>query len=503
MDDDIQRLITLHQTYADNPYILGRLSKIMENLPNMLQHIEQTRQESIERISVLSAKQQQFITEFMTTNQYYYCSTTNLFFKYDEQHYSATTDDEIAHHVWQSMPAEEMIHDWQLSTKRFIVKRVRSRSILRTVPESQTIQSVLDALCPAIFESRDMAKYFLTAMGDRILKKSLERVCIISAKCAWLLHAFKHASMTFLGANAVAGFKHKYGRREYAMCRLIQTNSRTDASPMPDILDMLCVATHYSERYLNADEFLENDLNDYDTYSHISYLMFRSPENVVGDFCGKYLESGDTIMRWKHMHYLWNAYLEQNQLPAIMYLGDLKTELGKRIMFDVDMDAFVGVSSRFLPEIDKFLRFWETTMEYVGDQDEAQEYEMDEMCSLFTKWYLDVKPDANIRERHISDKKMRGLIEFYFPSALTKYVCGYRNVLWDKRRDVKMALELYRSRVKEAVSISIHDMYIWYSRTQRDFTVGKVYFERVVGEDLAIYAIPGTKKISSDWIRGI
>ncbi len=509
MENTNQIIRDLYAKYSDNSYILARLTKIIENLPNVLENIVQERQESQERISVLTAKQQQFINEFMTTNQYFYCSTTNLFFKYDELHYSVTTDDAITHHVWKSMPAEEMIHDWQLSTKRFIVRRVRSRSIFNTVPESQTIQCVLDTLCPALFESRDMAKYFLTALGDRILKKSPDRVCIITPKCSWLIQELKRASMTYFGCNAVSGFKHKYGRHEYANCRLIIINE-SFINVTNSILDMLCVALHYSERYGNADAFLENHMNDYDTYSHISYLMHRSPETVISDFCGKYLEPGDTLMRWKHMQYLWNVYLEQNQLPAIMYLGDLKTELNKRILFDVEMDAFIGVSSRFLPEIDKFLRFWETTMQYVGTENEQQEYELDEMCSLFTRWYLSIKPDANIRERHISDRKMRGLIDFYFPSAIpngSKYIRGYLNILWDKRRDVRIALESYRSQITElsmVSSVSIHDIYVWYSRSDVGvLKVSKAYFEKAVEEELAMYVLQGKKKISADWLCGI
>ncbi len=507
MNADILAINELHAKYANNPYILCRLSKIMENLPNVLQNLEQSRQESQERISVLTAKQQQFIADFMTANQYFYCSTTNLFFKYDDVHYTITTADAIAHHVWQLMPSEEMIHDWQLSTKRFIVKRVRTRTIFSTVPESQTIQSVLETLCPAVFETRDMAKYFLTAMGDKILKKSQSRVCIISAKCAWMMQEFKRAAMTYFGVNAVSGFKHKYGRHDYANCRLLNVSSDVSMS-FDNVLDILCVSIHYSERYGDADIFLENHMNDYDTYTHISYLMHRSPEHLVSDFCSRFLEKADCLMRWKHMQYLWNAYLEQNKLPAIMFMGDLKTELGKHIMFDVEMDTFVGVSSRFLPEIDKFLRFWDMTMEISDISTNAFDtYDMDEICALFTKWYLTMKPDANIRERHISENKMRGLIEFYMPNVLCnqgKSIRGYHNVLWDKRRDVKSALGKYKMQTTELSSVSIHDIYLWYSRSELwEFKVSKSYFEKVVYDEMSLYILPGTKKISEDWIRGI
>ena len=52
------------------------------------------------------------------------------------------------------------------------MKRIKDNNLLKSVPESTTIQGVLDALYPCLFESKTEAKYFLCILGDALLKKN-------------------------------------------------------------------------------------------------------------------------------------------------------------------------------------------------------------------------------------------------------------------------------------------------------------------------------------------
>ena len=275
------------------------------------------------------------------------------------------------------------------------------------------------------------------------------------------------------------------------------------------------MATHYSERYETADDYLENFMNDYDTYAHISYLRTRSPESVVDDFFDKFLTVGNTVLKWKHMQYLWNAYLEQNRLPGIMYLSDLKLYLMERVKYDAEQDAFVGITSRHLPEINRFLRFWETSMQVSSGEQESEEYEMSELCSLYTKWAID-NNYTSMREKHVSEKKLVGLVDFYFPGALDptkKFVRGFSHVFWSKRKDVLVALELYRANLirsgeyqtRKHTCVSIYEMYLWYCNNNEKgkINVGKPYFEKILLDELSKYISPGTKKVSMDWVLGL
>jgi hypothetical protein len=53
------------------------------------------------------------------------------------------------------------------------MKRIKENSLLKSIPESYTIQSVLDLLYPTFFPSKVEAKYFLTILGDNIFEDDL------------------------------------------------------------------------------------------------------------------------------------------------------------------------------------------------------------------------------------------------------------------------------------------------------------------------------------------
>ena len=61
---------------------------------------------------------------------------------------------------------------WKHKTKLNIIKQIRERSLFTCIPETDTIQDILYNLYPAIFTSKNCAKYFLTIIGDNILKKN-------------------------------------------------------------------------------------------------------------------------------------------------------------------------------------------------------------------------------------------------------------------------------------------------------------------------------------------
>ena len=60
---------------------------------------------------------------------------------------------------------------WKHKTKTHIIKLIKERTLFTSIPETYTIQTVLGFLQTTLFETKDAAKYFLTVLGDNILKK--------------------------------------------------------------------------------------------------------------------------------------------------------------------------------------------------------------------------------------------------------------------------------------------------------------------------------------------
>jgi hypothetical protein len=220
------------------------------------------------------------------------------------------------------------------------------------------------------------------------------------------------------------------------------------------------------------------------------------------------------------MQYLWSQFLETKKLPNIMFQSKLKTYLieSLRQYYVEEQDSFIGICSKFLPDIQKFLTFWQETIEY--DITES-DFEIEEISWLFRKWC----DSNNESPTNMNDKQILDLITYYYPDIETdrdKYICKIRCSLWDKQMDIHIALENLKEhilskyykeygsitnyeRVSSPLSgrnISIYDAYNYYCTfysSQNKILVNKSYFEKYIYDNLAYY-IFDSKFISSDWL---
>ena len=149
-------------------------SFICQQLPILLQNIEKNHAEQAQRITELNAEQDTFIQGFLASNRYFYASPTENFFYYDGTNYANVTEDEIIHNVLSSISRDRSLMSWKYKTKSAIMKRIKENAIFTCIPESATIQSVLNSLYPATFATKAEAKYFLTVLGDNMLKKPMD-----------------------------------------------------------------------------------------------------------------------------------------------------------------------------------------------------------------------------------------------------------------------------------------------------------------------------------------
>jgi hypothetical protein len=173
MEDTHDAIDDLFQKYENNPYIFFKIHNYICNLlPNILDKKNSSHEESIQRIEILSQEQNMFIESFLNTNKYFYLASTEKFFYYDGEHYQIYNEDDILYNVLSSISKERTLHSWKQQTKVYIMKRIKQNNLLKSIPESETIQYVLDSLCPAFFTDKVEAKYFLTILGDNILKKN-------------------------------------------------------------------------------------------------------------------------------------------------------------------------------------------------------------------------------------------------------------------------------------------------------------------------------------------
>jgi hypothetical protein len=489
------------------------------------------------RIDELTQNQDQFIESFLNNNQYFYVPSTENFFFYDGMHYQLFNEDDIIYHILSTISKEKELTTWKQSTKNAIMKRIRENSLLKSIPESETIQFVIDSLCPLLFKSRTETKYFLTILGDNILRKQSNTIHYISSNAKHFIRNFNNLCQMWVGQNIYQTFKHKYHDHDYNDCRIIQISDFVKSENVwsniltQTCLDIICVACHYSDRYKSSDNYLLQYSNDIELINNVFYLKNNEQSNIVTTFITEYLNieiknetvsidvlSRNTQITWRDMQYLWKNFLESKKLPSIMFLQTLKNHLIYKLKgyYNEPIDAFVGMCSKHLPEIQKFLTFWDSTI--IADINEV-DFEIEEVVILFRKWCI----INNETTSNLNDKQILDVISYFYPNLeieKDKYISNIRNTLWDKQLDIQVALDHMKTTIHEKHvlqnegrmqspsgrnNISIYDAYRYYCKYYSNINnltnkliVSKSYFEKYILDNLSHFIVD-SKFLSYEW----
>ena len=532
-EHSIQIIKEIYETYKDDPYMISKTNHyINRQLPFILENIKQNHIISQQRIEELSYEQEQFIYSFLNRNRYFYVANTEKYFIYDGLHYTETNEEHMLYIILTSIRQEQnpKLLSWKDKTKVSLLKRIKETHLSQNIPESQTIQMVLDLLFPAIFQTKKECKYFLSILGDNILKKNQSLIHFISPTIKTFLRECNQQSLSSFGNQCIQTFKTKCHDKHYENenkeCRLIRIQESCKSEYLvtlyPYILDILCVACHYSVRYKNSDLYIIDCCNDIEITDYIFKLTYTTPEILIEKFISEYLfvidntEDNKDKMNWQNMLYLWKQFLHTNQFPLTLFQSILKPILTQSHFsnyYKVDGDYFVGIGSSQWPMIQTFLRYWNETM--IEDENEM-ELEIEEITNLFRYWGETVRT-YKWEVFSLTEYQILDVISYFFPSIQIdkqKYIYNIRSTLWDKSIDIQTALLQFKENIYETyyirktpIIISIYDIYLFYCRfysskspQQKLFLVSKSYFEKYLMEKYGEY-ISENGTLSNDWLE--
>ncbi len=306
-----------------NEHILERIhAYVKTQLPQSIKNYQTAHSERETKKKSLALVADEITESFLNRTKYFYCPASELYFTYNNQvRYSLINEDEIHHRILSVFTSETSgatgCTSTNLSTsikyriKNKIIKSIQSRDILSSIPESRTIQNVIGQLYPALFRTRDHAKYFLTILGDVLLKKSAPLIYFIPPVAKEFIKDLggECYSLFGSGSNAFAtAFKFKYYEHQYKDCRIVDINAPSTSSSllvafstvsgsrhsgfrlshMPDlksaVIDLFCVAAHYSHRFGSADDFLRLHCKTPDVATHAWFLRERSDQQIITEF---------------------------------------------------------------------------------------------------------------------------------------------------------------------------------------------------------------------------
>ena len=494
----------LIEQYKDDNYMLQRIyNHVVTYLPNTLETEYKNHEKRVNRNNYLSEEQQVFIQVFLSKNKYYYLPN-NIFYEYVGEKYLIVKEDDIIHKLLSTISKDGVLIQWKYKTKSIIIKQIKERSLFSSIPETDTIQNVLNVLYPSFFTSKNSAKYFLTIIGDNILKKNMNQIFLVSQKMKHFLNEIDNVALASIGHNNTTNnFMMKYHENHpYENCRLIKINENCSIPVWRELLkkiglDLLCVAAHYSKRYENSDKFIENKADE-ELCNYSYYLKNTSQNGIVNDFCNKYIVdvSDDLQMEWKNIHFVWKQFLSNSGLPNVIYSNTLKSILREKYgLYDDINDTFIGITSKYLPVHSDFIKFWENTILTDTNSNSNStmntfdnELEIDELASLFKTWSKSTS--NNLSNGTISEENILKILIHFYPHIEIiedKYVLNVSSNMWNKLNDIDKSLVYIKQQITtdhNLALISFDDAYNYYYKfcnlNSLSFLVSKRYFEKYI-----------------------
>jgi len=475
--------------YKNNEYITSRLEIYMTQLlPAALENAAKEHRQRLQRKQTLNQNRIDFVERFLCKNKFYYCLNSKTFINYDGLNYKTHSEDDIHHKILTTITAEKNLVPWKHRITKQIFHTIKQRSPLQTIPESPTIQKVISILCPKLFTSRHLVKYFLTLLGDNILNKdTTKQIYIISLSAKEIIQEMGFLYNLHFGCNnIVQNIKYKYYDHDYSICRLLNINKdyvekykELSSEISKNIIAIFSVSVYYSIRYQNADSFLDQCI-DTDSVNHVLYLTKNTPDSIVEKFLQTYLEKchGSNIDT-KNIMFLWKKFLKECSLPGVMFNDTFKKLLQHKLEYCAEKDMFTNITSISLPLVSSFIKFWDETM--IDDPNE-DELEIDEVIFLFKKWGK--KTISNLTEQFLFD-----LIRHFYPNVEiedNKYLLKISNKLWNKRLDVIHTISDYKLvSIENKQLLSLCSAYQYYiSNSKKECLASKKFFEKVAMEEL-------------------
>lgn len=504
----IQIINDLLVQYETNEYIKHKINNLIITLPEFAEQENKKYEERIAKYNELSFEQDNFFKIFLSKNQYYYMPFNNLYYEYVNNSFKVINEDDIYHKLLSTITNEGKLIQWKHKTKQMMIKKIKERLLVKAIPESETIQNVLN-FCKIFFKTKNEAKYFLTIIGDSVFKQSSNNLYFVSSQFKKFLNLIDSICYVTTGNTIfkyiITKYHSTHDLSNYCLIKTLDTIDTISYDIIKNMIneigiDLLVVAAHYSDQYGNASGFLNNFCDDKEIKDSILYFKNNDRINIIGNFISNCIEITNTIgpqINWTNMRFIWKQYLLSLNIPNMIEYDELQKELMKTLQYTIEESnhiIFIGVTSKYLPNVSSFLSFWDKCIT-IGDFN--TEYEIEELCSLY-------KLSEN---KNINDKSMIQMINHYFDKDIeiidNKYVTNIKCNLWDKENDINefinYHIEINKAKITSSTTVceeelsfeQLYKKYVTYCKSKSliDKTtllvVSKQYFENYLKVNLS------------------
>jgi len=509
------KLTFLLDKYAADEKALRKIDEyVITKLPRLLSIFLKKEM----RKEILECESEKYISAFFTdpSTQFYYIPVSNTFVQYDGRHYQVLNEDIIWHTILSDITAKVVLLDWKYLVKTKILKGIKERVLFSAIPESETIQSVIGFLTPGYFTSKEETKYFLTCLGDNILKRAQRPIQLTMPSAKGFVDSIQQQAQ-YIFTHSITindSFRISCGTtisRATKERRLIRINIAEELNEYwhnflnTSILDLIVVSCHYSIRFGGSENYIQTHCHNSDVQDYTLYLKNKSNDALIIDFINAYIvkggEQSDTSMNWKDLYFLWNEYLKTFHYPQLMTRAKWEDTLVKHLVYDSGLGKFPNISSKYLQYVRIFNLFWKET---ITDASNTL-FEISEITILYNDWLKCRQPG----EKFLSEKKIHSVIRYFLPQYYidnSKYIPNIECSLWNKNQDIEETLQYLKETQKLGIGkklLSFYKLYKLYCEFAKQkpfkYIASKKYFENILRTTIPKECLSGDAVLADYW----
>jgi len=504
---------TLLIKYKNDEYLTDKINTYISNLENHILSLKKEKEQRDDRKNILSSYKKVFMDQFLTEKIYYYIPDSTLFITYDSKNYTQINENTIWLEILTMVKQNKVILPWKHKIRIELIASVKKQLFIHCIPESHTIQLILNIFSGIISTNKDHSKFLLTIIGDSILRKSTNNTYLVDSKINTFVNSLQFQINKFIRCNFTTSLKYKYYNHDYSTTRLIYSKDHVDKAYLWEhiikhyIFDIIAVSCHYSNRFINADNFIINICKNIDVQNYVLFLKNNTKETIVAAFSRKMLQKcGSLHITYNEAFYLWKTYLKSLEMPPILFSKELFHHLGN--IFQSSNEQFMGVTSPKLHYVKVFKQFMAEviiinditdTNEIISTNNSVYVYntpincnintydktnitldsfELSELLQLYSYWC-----DKNKVTTSITEEMILSLLKHFYTSIVikqNKYILGCKSTMWNKEQDISnfFTSTTYNLNFQVSYNNDLYQLYCNYIKNNKiNFTTSKSYFK--------------------------
>ena len=477
--DILKKISDIYDIYDNEEDVINKLDSYLSHIRLQINQYYESNKLKKEKLIKFNEEKEKFQTEFLQSNVYLFHPNVSLFYEYNGSDYNVISEDNILYSSLTTLNTNEILQPYKTKITNETMKSIKTRLLLKSIPNSVTIQWVLKLFYPRFFKNKNEVKYFLTVIGDNIFKNNTDLVHLYLPDKRDFINIINYYIQNDLKINfSFQNFKTKVTEADFSNCRIhnILDADINELDLKNNIIKIVCVSCHYSTRFKGSENYINN--LSYETVNKINYVNSKTNvNNIIQDFVVSFIEKSEkleTSISWKNMLYLWKQFLDYHYLHNIISYPSLKSKLCEMIKYEGE--KFLNVTSKHLPAVDSIIDFWKTNIEYCDDG--LNEYDINELFLIYksTNNYLNISKDH-----------LLNIITYFYNDDIVivnnKHILNIKCASWDKKKEICDFLKKYdQERINEnkTEQVTFYDVYENYCNLFNDkqFIVTKNYFEK-------------------------